>query len=77
LRVIVEARDVQLSPDRLQFDVPAGMRKVTPHEAKSQIEAFAGSLRFFSDILSGKPTTMSAGNAIESTKNKNAGPRKR
>ena len=77
LRVIVEARDVQLSPDRLQFDVPAGMRKVTPQDAKSQIEAFAGSLHFFSDILSGKATTSSAGKAIESITNKNAGPRKR
>ena len=77
LRVIVEARDVQLNPDRLQFDVPAGMRKVTPQEAKSQIEAFAGTLRFFSDFISGKPTTTSAANAMESINNKNARARKR
>lgn len=77
LRVIVEARDVQLSPDRLQFDVPGGMRKVTPQEAKSQVETFAESLRFFSDIISGKPTTSSAANAIGSINNKNAGARKR
>ena len=77
LRVIVEARDVQLNPDRLQFDVPAGMKKVAPQEAKSQIEAFAGSLRFFSDIVSGKPTPSSAANAMESTNNKNARARKR
>lgn len=76
LRVIVEARDVQLNPDRLQFDVPGGMKKITPQEAKSQIEAFAGSLRFFSDIISGKPAASSA-NAIQSNNNKNAGPRKR
>jgi outer membrane lipoprotein-sorting protein len=77
LRVIIEARDVQLNPDRLQFDVPAGMKKVTQQEAKSQVEAFAGSLRFFSDIISGKPATPSAANATESINNKNAGARKR
>ena len=77
LRVIVEARDVQLNPDRLQFEVPAGMRKVTSQEVKSQVEAFAASVRSFSDIVSGKPTTSSAANAIQSNNNKNAGPHKR
>jgi outer membrane lipoprotein-sorting protein len=77
LRVIVEARDVQLNPDRLQFEVPAGMKKVTSQVVKSQVETFAASLRSFSDIVSGKSTTSSAANAIRSNNNKNAGPHKR
>lgn len=77
LRLIFEARDVQISPDRVQFDVPAGMKKITPQEAKSQIEAFAGPLRSFSDILSGRPAHSSAASTGESINNKNAGARKR
>ena len=51
-RMIVEVRDVQLNPDRAQFDVPAGMKKVTQQEAKPQIESFASALRSFADIIS-------------------------
>ena len=54
-RVIVEARDVQLNPDRAQFDVPAGMKKVSPQEAKQQVEGFAGALRPFAEALAGTP----------------------
>ena len=43
-RVIVEARDLQLNPDRSEFDVPVGMKKVPPHEAKQQIEGFASAI---------------------------------
>jgi hypothetical protein len=75
LRVIFEARDVQLNPDRSQFEVPAGMRKIKTQEAKSQIESFAGPLRSFSDTISGKPTSSSAG--AVSIDNKNAGARKK
>lgn len=53
-RVIVEARDIQLNPDRAQFDVPAGMKKVTSQEAKQQVESFGGALRPFADALAGK-----------------------
>jgi outer membrane lipoprotein-sorting protein len=60
-RVIVEARDVQLNPDRIQFDVPVGMKKVGPQEARQYIEAFASALRPFSDIISG---TQSTGGAL-------------
>lgn len=56
LRVIVETRDVQLNPDRLLFDVPAGMKKITPQEAKSQIAAVASALHLFADIMTGKQT---------------------
>lgn len=70
LRVIFEARDVQLNPDRSQFEVPAGMRRITTQEAKSQIESFAGPLRSFSDTISGKPTSSAA--AAVSIDNKNA-----
>ena len=52
-RVIVEARDVQLNPDRAQFDVPLGMRKVAQQEGKQQIEGFASALRTFAEIISG------------------------
>lgn len=52
-RVIVEARDLQLNPDRAQFDVPSGMKKITTQEAKQQIGDFIGRLRAFVDIISG------------------------
>lgn len=52
-RVIVEARDLQLNPDRAQFDVPPGMKKITPQEAKQQIGDFVSRLRAFVDIISG------------------------
>jgi hypothetical protein len=71
-RVIVEARDVQLNPDRLQFDVPAGMKKITPQEAKQQIEGFASAVGYFAEILSGAQPT-SATHADRSATNKNAG----
>src|SRR5262245_25455284 len=37
-RVIVEARDVQLNPDRTQFDVHAGMSKLAEQDARQQFE---------------------------------------
>jgi hypothetical protein len=52
-RVIVETRDLQLNPDRSQFDVPAGMKKITTQEAKQQIAEFVSRLRVFVDIVSG------------------------
>jgi hypothetical protein len=52
-RVIVEARELQLNPDRSQFDVPAGMKKITTQEAKQQIEEFAGRLHLFVEIVAG------------------------
>lgn len=70
-RVIVEARDVQLNPDRVQFDVPAGMKKVTQQEARQQIEGFASALRSFADIISGTQSAPAA-KANQSAANKNA-----
>jgi len=70
-RVIVEARDVQLNPDRAQFDVPAGMKKVTQQEARQQIEGFASALRSFADIISGTPSAPVA-RTNQSAANKNA-----
>lgn len=52
-RVVVELRDLKLSPDRSQFDVPAGMRKISQQEAKPQLEAVASALRPFADLISG------------------------
>jgi hypothetical protein len=52
-RVIVEARDLQLNPDRSQFDVPAGMKKITTQEAKQQIGEFVSRLRVFTEIVNG------------------------
>jgi hypothetical protein len=77
LRVIVEARDVQLNPDRLQFDVPLGMKKVTPQEAKPQIESFASAFRFVADIVRGKQTAPTVANANQSATNKGAARRGR
>jgi hypothetical protein len=70
-RVIVEVRDVQLNPDVAQFDVPAGMKKVTQQEARQQIESFASALRSFADIISGTPSAPVA-RANQSAVNKNA-----
>ncbi len=70
-RVIVEARDVQLNPDRAQFDVPSGMKKITQQEAKQQIEGFASALRSFADIISGTQSAPVA-KANQSAANKNA-----
>jgi len=69
-RVIVEARDVQLNPDRAQFDVPVGMKKVTQQEARQQIEGFASALRSFADIISGTQSAPAA-KANQSAANKN------
>jgi len=55
-RVIVEVRDVQLNPNPAQFDVPAGMKKVTLQEARQQVEGFASAVRPFADIISGTPS---------------------
>ena len=70
--VIVEVRDVQLNPDRAQFDVPAGMKKVTQQDASQQIEGFASALRSFADIISGTQSTPVA-NVNRPATNKNAG----
>ena len=70
-RMIVEIRDVQLNPDRAQFDVPAGMKKVSEQEAKQQIESFASALRTFDDILTGRPS-VPAVKVGQSAANKNA-----
>ena len=70
-RVIVEVRDVQLNPNPAQFDVPAGMKKVTQQEARQQVEGFASALRPFADIISGTPSAPVA-RANQSAANKNA-----
>jgi len=59
-RVIVEARDLQLNPDRSQFDVPAGLKKITTQEAKSQIAEFADRLRVFAEIVAGTRSASAA-----------------
>lgn len=75
-RVIVEVRDVQLSPDRAQFDVPVGMKKVTQQEARQQIESFASALRPFADIIRGIPSApMTSANQPASNRNSARGGR--
>jgi hypothetical protein len=59
-RVIVEARDLHLNPDRSQFDVPSGMKKISTQEAKPQIEEFVSRLRVFADIVSGARSASAA-----------------
>lgn len=73
-RVIVEARDLQLNPDRALFDVPSGMKKITPQDAKQQIEDFFGRLRAFVDIISG---TRPASVAISDKPTDNSNPQPR
>jgi hypothetical protein len=70
-RVVFEVRDVQLNPDRAQFDVPTGMTKVTQQEASQQVEAFATALRTFADTVSGTPSGPVAG-VMQPAVNKNA-----
>ena len=50
-RVILEAREVQLNPDRSEFDVPAGMKKISAQEAKQQIAGFSSAVRYFAETL--------------------------
>jgi hypothetical protein len=71
-RVIVESRDIQLNPDRAQFDVPAGMKKVSQQDARQQVEGFASALRAFADMISRTPSTPVAGTSKPAS-NKNAG----
>ena len=70
-RVILEVRDVQLNPNPAQFDVPAGMKKVTQQEARQQVESFASAVRPFADIISGTPSAPVA-RANQSAANRNA-----
>jgi hypothetical protein len=69
--VILEVRDVQLNPNPAQFDVPAGMKKVTQQEARQQVESFASAVRPFADIISGTPSAPVA-RANQSAANRNA-----
>jgi hypothetical protein len=57
-RVIVEARELALNPDRSEFDVPAGMKKISPQEAKQQIDGFASAIGYFAETLQPKQSTM-------------------
>jgi outer membrane lipoprotein-sorting protein len=70
-RMIVEVRDVQLNPDRAQFDVPAGLKKVTSQEARQQVDGFATALRSLVDIINGTSTS-SAVTTAPSAANRNA-----
>jgi len=74
-RVIVEARDVQLNPDRAQFDVPAGMKKVAEQDARQLIEAVAVALRPFADTITGARSTPIT--VVTQPANSNNAPRKR
>ncbi len=72
-RVIVEARDLQLNPDRSQFDVPAGMKKITTQEAKQQIGEFVSRLRVFAEIVSGaRPASAALANQPATNENRRA-----
>ena len=75
-RVIVEARDLQLNPDRSLFDVPAGLKKITTQEAKPQITEFVDKLRVFAEIVGGTRPA-SAALAVQPAPNPNPRPRRR
>ena len=79
-RVIVEARDLQLNPDRSEFDVPAGMKKVPPQEAKQQIEGFVSAIGYFAKTLQPNQAKMkppATANANSSTAQNSSRSRKR
>jgi hypothetical protein len=48
VRLIIDARDLQLNPDRSKFDVPSGMKKVPADQLKSQIVSLSEALRPYS-----------------------------
>ena len=75
-RTIVEVRAVQLNPDRAQFDVPVGMKKISQQDAQQHIDGFANALRPFADIISGNPPTLPV-SALTQPDNKNANRRGR
>jgi hypothetical protein len=78
--VIVEARDLQLNPDRSEFDVPAGMKKVPPQEAKQQIEGFVSAIGYFAKTLQPNQAKMkppATANANSSTAQNSSRSRKR
>lgn len=50
-RIATETRDIQLNPDPAQFDVPAGMRKVTGEELKQQVQGFIQAIQFFVQMM--------------------------
>ena len=79
-RVIVEARELALNPDRSEFDVPAGMKKISPQEAKQQIDAFATAIGYFAETLQPKQATMkppAIANVNSPAARKTSRPRKR
>lgn len=78
IRVMVEASDLQLNPDRSLFDVPAGMKKVSVQEAKSQIQSVTTALRHFADMTTGNPVSLQNKIPAASTGNANrTGPARR
>lgn len=79
LRVIAEARDIHLNPDRALFDVPPGMKKVSLQDAKQSVEAFGVTIRSFASMMSGMPVrlpTASTPAPNKSAANKNAAARR-
>ena len=48
VRLIIDARDLQLNPDTSKFDVPSGMKKVPADQLKPQIASLAEALRPYS-----------------------------
>jgi hypothetical protein len=48
VRLIIDARDLQLNPDRSKFDVPSGMKKVPADQLKAQIASLTEALRPYS-----------------------------
>ena len=48
VRLIIDARDLQLNPDSSKFDVPSGMKKVQAVQLKPQIVSLTEALRPYS-----------------------------
>jgi hypothetical protein len=46
-RLVMDVRDLQLNPDRMQFDIPTGMKKVPADQLKPQIAVLVEALRPF------------------------------
>jgi hypothetical protein len=55
----IMTENIQLNPETTQFDVPAGMRKVTTEELKQQVQNFIGAVQVIVGMIrqqSGAPT---------------------
>jgi hypothetical protein len=55
-RALIETRDIQLNPDPVTFEIPAGYNKVTAEELKQQVRSFVDFIRAIAPMLQQQAT---------------------